>query len=313
MKIVLFSLYILLACSISAGAQLPKTEIWVFDLREDVTGYKISNPTKVKVGDEYNNQPYFTQDGQTMYFVSNRKKGAKTDIYKYDFQKRGKKIKRITNTKNEAEYSPRLTPGGDRISCVRVAKDTITQNMCTYDLNGRRAEILFPEIKTFGYYCWKSQIDLLAFHVPEPFQFIKHNFPYNKHDTLERSIGRCIKKIHGKILYVDKSDSTKWYIKILNNKRLSNREYNVIPNDKILSSALQGAEDFDFIRGRDMVMAKDGFIYIKRKIFQESNQAWTPAMSLNFFKLYDVYRIAVSPNANRLAVVARVQETDAME
>ncbi len=307
-KIVLF--LVAIATASIAIAQLPQTEIWVFDLKQDATGYSISNPKKVIAGNGYNNQPYFTQDGEEMYFTSNGKKRKKTDIYKYNFKKKRNKITRITKTNNESEYSPKLTPGGTKISCVRVAKDTTTQNMCTYNLQGKQAEILFPKIKTFGYYCWKSQIDLLAFHVPEPFQFIKHNFPYKKHDTLASNIGRCIVNNKGKILYVDKSDSNKWTINILNNRKFANRSFTSIKPDQVLTETVQDAEDFALIRGKDIVMAKDGFVYIKRKIFSLPNANWEPVFNLNRYKLYEVYRIVVAPNANRLAVVRKVDNEE---
>jgi hypothetical protein len=294
-------------------AQLPQTEIWVFDLKQDAMGYSITNPKKVKMGTGYNNQPYFTQDGETMYFVSNGKKGGNTDIYKYQFKNKRGKAKRLTKTKNEAEYSPMLMPGGNKISCVRVAKDTATQNFCTYNLNGKDATILFPNIKTFGYYCWKSQIDLMAFHVPEPFKFIKHNFPYKKHDTLHTNIGRCIQNIRNKIIYVDKTDSLKWQIKILNNKRLGNREYKSIGPDQVLSQTVEGAEDFAFIRGKDIVMAKNGFIYLKKNILSQPAAEWQPIISLNNYGLYDIYRVVVSPAANRIAVVHKLEKPESVK
>ena len=297
-----------LILSTVALAQLPKTEIWVFDLKPTRSGYSIGNPTKIKVGNEYNNQPYFTQDGETLYFVSNGKKGGKTDIYKYYFNRKRRKVKRLTRTKNESEYSPMLTPDRSRISCVRVAKDTVTQNMCTYNLKGKKPQILFPEIKTFGYYCWKSQIDLMAFHVPEPFIFKKHNFPYNQHDSLYSNIGRCIVNNRGKILYVDKTDSTDWTIKLLNSKRIGNRKYKSIEPDKIISKTVPGAEDFALIRGKHLVMAKDGFIYWKKDIFTKPYAIWKPLFDLNHHKLYNIYRIAVSPVANRIAIVVYTGE-----
>jgi len=291
-------------------AQLPKTEIWVFDLKQDATGYKLSKPTLVKEGDGYNNQPYFTQDGNSMYFVSNGKNGGRTDIYEYDFTKEKRNTKRLTYTRNESEYSPMRTPNDARISCVRVAKDTQVQNLCTYNLKGNKPKILYPNIKTFGYYCWKNQVELLAFHVPEPFLLRRHNRPYKKHDTLASQIGRCLQNQRGKILYVDKSDSADWKIKILNNKRLANREFDGLLDDEILTSTLKGAEDFALIRGKDIVMAKDGFIFMKPNVFNQKQEHWSPMADLNRYKLYDVYRIVVSRSGNRLALVARVTEAE---
>ncbi len=284
-------------------AQLPQTEIWVFDLQQTKAGYSISNPTKIAAGSGYNNQPYFTPDGNTMYFVSNGKKGGKTDIYKYDFKAKRKPIKQITKTKNEAEYSPMLTPNMERISCVRVAKDTVTQNLCTYNLKGKNPAILFPEYKTFGYYTWLSQIDLLSFHLPEPFALMHHNDAYKKYDTIYENIGRTIVNNKGQILYVDKSDSTNWQIKMLNKKRVNVKKYRSYDADKVVASTLEGEEDFAVLRGKDLLMGKGGFIYRKQNAFNDTTTQWEPFLDMNHHQLYNFYRIAVAPFANRIAVV----------
>lgn len=297
-------LFFLLLSSFVSFAQMPKTEIWVFDFVQKKDGYKISKPTKIKVGDGYNNQPYFTRDGEKMLFVSNGKKQGKTDIYSYTFNKKRRQIKRLTKTKREAEYSPKYTPDQTRISCVRVAKDTVTQNLCTYNMKGKKAKILFPDTKTFGYYCWRSQIELMAFHVPEPFTFRKHNLIKNTNDSLDIKIGRCILNSRNKIIYVDKSDSTDWKIKMLNNKRIGNRKFKTIEPDQTIAHTLKGEEDFAILRGKDLLMGHEGFIYLKKNALKNSSSEWKPILDLNHFKIYNFYRIAVSPIGNKIAVVA---------
>lgn len=294
----------LLAFSFFGFAQLPKTEIWVFDLKQTPAGYSISNPQKITAGNEYNNQPWFTQDGQTMYFVSNKKNGGKTDIFLYDFTKKRRALKQVTKTKYDSEYSPQLTPGGDRISCVRVAKDTVTQNLCTYNLKGKKPEILLPQIKTFGYYAWKNQVSVLAFHVPEPFMLRQHDLARNTHDTLAKNIGRCIHNQRGQILYVDKTDTLNYKIKLLNNKKLNNRDYDMPLPDNTLTSTLPDQEDFALLKGKDLLMGQGGFVFRKKDIFNNPSAEWEPFLDMNHFKIYNFYRLAVSPLGNRIAVVA---------
>ena len=303
MKFIQF-LFSMIFLQLVVNAQLPKTEIWVFDLNQGPSGYSISNPLQVKVGNEYNNQPWFTQDGEQMYFVSNKKEGGKTDIFRYDFKNKKRPLKQITKTKYEAEYSPRLTPDGERISCVRVAKDTVTQNFCTYNLKGKKANVLLPEIKTFGYYCWHNQVDLLAFHVSEPFTLQRHHLIKKQRDTLAKNIGRCIYNHRGQIIYVDKTDTNKYHIKLLNPKLMGSHSFENIKADKILTSTLDGEEDFAVLKSKDLLMGKDGFIYIKENIFTDPLSEWKPLFDMNHFKIYNFYRIAVSPVGNRIAVVA---------
>src|SRR5947209_14779317 len=62
----------------------------------------------------YDNQPFFTPDGASILFTSNR--GAtQTDIYRYDIA--GARTTRVTNTP-EGEYSPTVTPDGAHISVI---------------------------------------------------------------------------------------------------------------------------------------------------------------------------------------------------
>lgn len=283
-------------------AQLPKTEIYLFDIKKDRQGYKLENPIKIKVGDGYNNQPWFTQDGEYIYFVSNGKKQGKTDIYRYQLS--NGKIKQITRTRNAAEYSPQIAPDGEHISCIRVPKDTNIQNMVLYNLKGKRPHILFGRDTTFGYYCWKSQIELFSFHVPEPFSFKYHHSIRGESETFYPAIGRCIKNTRGKITYVDKSDSNAWKIKILNPKRYSTRKYNVIEEDEILSNTLVGEEDYDFLRGSTLLMGQGGVIYQKEKVFDNPKAEWQALFDLNPFHITKFYRIAISPSATKLVVVS---------
>ncbi len=305
-KKLIFFVFFLGFVVLTAHGQLPKTAIWLFEVQYQAGGYKLNNPRKINVGNGYNNQPYFTRDGETLYFVSNGKKEGKTDIYKYTIK--SKKIKHITHTKYESEYSPMLTPDGNRISCVRVDRDTVTQHLCTYNMKGKKPTILFPEQKTFGYYCWKNMVDLLAFHVPEPFTLKKHNIPFGKSQELQSHIGRCILNNRGSILYVDKTDTVNWTIRILNPKRIGTRKYDSIPPDQILTKCLEGAEDFALLRGKDLLMGKDGFIYRKQNIFRSSTSEWEAFLDLHPFGIYSFYRIVVSPIGNQLALVTYAGE-----
>jgi Tol biopolymer transport system component len=87
-------------------AQLPKTKIVLFDLQRSAKGYQLQTPKIISKGKGYNNQPWFTADGENLFFVSSVDT-SNTEIYKYRLAK--KKLQRITKTK-EAEYSARHSP-----------------------------------------------------------------------------------------------------------------------------------------------------------------------------------------------------------
>ena len=116
----------LLLCfiTIQALAQLPETEIYLFDLQRTPKAFRVLPPKIISDTTGYNNQPYFTPDEKYLYFVSSVD-STNTEIYRYDLKR--KKSRRITNT-HEPEFSPRYTPGMDGISYVSVEKDKTTQH-----------------------------------------------------------------------------------------------------------------------------------------------------------------------------------------
>ena len=81
-------------------AQSP-SEIYVFDLLEDGTSIRLSNPINISSNPGYDNQPMFTEDGLTVMFASERE--GQTDIAQYNLSEGYRTW--ITNTP-DSEYSP---------------------------------------------------------------------------------------------------------------------------------------------------------------------------------------------------------------
>lgn len=288
------------------SAQLPQTEIYVFDLSKDQMGYHLSNMQKVKVADGYNNQPFFTRDGKYMLFTASGKKKGKTDIYRYDLEK--KKIRQLTKTKKQSEYSPKLTPNQEGISCVRVEEDTTQQHLYVYNLKGKKPKQLLKDVHVIGYYEWITLNDLLTFNIPEPFTLNYYSFQPAKQETLYPAIGRDIKNIRNKLFYVDKRDSLHWYIKELDKRRIGRRNYDSIPDDEMLTETLPGEEDYAFMQDGSIIMGHLGQIFQKEKVIRDHNKEWKMILDLSPYYITRFYRITVSPNFRKLAVVAYVGE-----
>ena len=287
-------------------AQLPVSKIVVFDLKKTSRSYAISNPTTIKTSGGYTNQPYFNIDGEKLYFVGNTKKNNKTDIYVYDFSKKRHQIKQITKTKNESEYSPQISPEENLISCVRVEKDTTIQHFFHYNLKGKNPKNILPSLKTIGYYSWLGRNEFITFNVPEPFYLMHYMLQPFSADTLAENIGRCVlyTKNKNRITYVDKSDSLHWKIKILNQKRYSRRKnMEQLAQDETITETLAGSEDYCFLPNGAILMGKNGIIYQKKQALTHPNNEWEVWADLSAYKINDFYRIVISPNYQRLAVV----------
>ncbi len=296
-------IWVLLFCigSFHSFAQLPETVVYLFDIQRSVKGYTFLPPKIISNTIGYNNQPYFSPDDKYLFYVSSIDT-SNTEIYRYDLKK--KKSTRITKTR-EPEYSPRYTPDMNGISCVSVEKDKTTQHLYIYNLKGKKPSILLPKLITIGYYEWISQIEFLSFELPEPFYFVRHNVALNKTDTLAQNIGRTFYNLRtkNKIVYVDKSDSLHWKLRTIaaDNLKLSKKK---IPlENPVLSETLPGEEDYCFMQDGSILMGHEGILYYKKNPFRHSTSTWDELVDLKPFGIDKFYRIAISADNTKLAVV----------
>jgi hypothetical protein len=285
-----------------AQSTLPETEIYLIPLTKVRDGFQFGAPTLVGYKQGYNNQPYFSADGTEILFASNAGKGL-TDIYRYNIKKR--KSYRITNTKEEAEYSPRQSPSEDRISCVRVEKDTVTQNFVTYDYKGKNLVYVMPGIKTFGYYTWAGGNDLYTFMLPEPFSLVHYRVVPQKMETLASNIGRCLINFRGKIFFVDKTDTTSYKIRVIAKENARMAKAKVLVENPILVETLEGEEDFCVASDGTFLMGSEGklYSYNLRKSKGQTRSSWKELPSFEALGLGKFYRMVLSPDNTMMAVV----------
>ncbi|HEV7231166.1 MAG TPA: hypothetical protein VGO45_07555, partial [Bacteroidia bacterium] len=78
---ILFYLGLLLVPALHA--QLPDSDIWLFDLNQHDDTFSFSNPVNITNRPGYDNQPVFSSDGKRIYYASYRDDNQ-SDIYFYD-------------------------------------------------------------------------------------------------------------------------------------------------------------------------------------------------------------------------------------
>ncbi len=282
-------------------AQLPETVIYLFQVQRSPKGYKLLNPKIISKTTGYNNQPNFTLDGKWLFYVSSIDT-TNTELYRYDIAK--KKSKRITKTK-EPEYSPKYTPDMERISCVKVESDKTTQHFYTYDLKGKKPQVLLPELISIGYYDWISQHEFLSFELPEPFYLVKRNYIKKTADTIATKIGRTFYNLRskGKIVFLDKSDSLHWVIRTVAKENLIKTKKGQPFINPILTETLPGEEDYCFMQDGSVLMGHEGKLYMKKNPFRNQLSTWDEFADLNEFGINQFYRISISNDNTLLAVV----------
>jgi hypothetical protein len=183
----LFFISSLCLSSFATVAQLPDTDIWLFDLKADTDTMIFSNPLNITRRKGYDNQPAFSPDGRYVLYTSIRDP-KQSDIYKYDVLS-GKTLP-FTQTPT-SEYSPTFMPDEKNISVVMVEKDS-TQRLWKYPVKGGKAGLVLDKIDSIGYHCWISKDSLALIMITEPPTLRMANLKTQNSTLFLQGISRCI-------------------------------------------------------------------------------------------------------------------------
>lgn len=276
---------ILFSFSFYATAQ-NSTEIYLFDINEGNSGATLSNPVNISNNRGYDNQPSFTDDGESILFASSR--NNQTDILWYHIGTGSKKW--ISDTPG-GEYSPVLMPDGKHISAVRLDPDGL-QLLYKYSIETGEAGVLIPDLK-IGYYVWQLPSQLIAFVLGDPQTLQEINTSSNCIEIPYKNPGRSIHKIPAtnKYSFIDKSDSSTWKIMeaIPGNKE----------STKVITSTLPLSEDMVWLNETTILMGKESRIFFFDT--QQESNGWQVFADLSKFGLNGITRLA--KGSNKLAVV----------
>lgn len=262
------------------------TEIYLFDITKAENGFSLSNPLNISDNKGYDNQPSFTDDGESILFASTRNK--QTDILWYDIASGSKKW--ISNTSG-GEYSPVLMPDGKHISAVRLDPDGL-QLLYKYSIETGAAEVLVPDLK-IGYYLWFLNTRLNAFVLGEPNTLQEIDFASNTTGKMYENIGRSLHHIPETKMYsfIDKSDANNWKIM---KAAPGNTKWT-----EVITSTLPEVEDMVWLNEHTILMGKDDKLYFFDT--QQESKEWQLFADLSKYGLTGITRLA--KGANKLAVV----------
>ncbi|MGD1846469.1 MAG: TolB family protein [Salibacteraceae bacterium] len=238
----------------------------------------------------YDNQPWFSPDGQQVIFSSLR--DGQADLYAYSIAK--KKLRAITQTPT-SEFSPRITPDGQHLSCIVVEPDS-TQRIwqMPWKPSGgpiQKLELAAPHLRRLGYYAWIDQQHLALFVITEPFslQVATANAPTPK--VVTAPIGRCVLPVPDEpaASFVDKRDSNSWVIK----------KYRADRPLRDLIPALDQQEDFCWTsEGGLLMFNKNGVLHYYHP---KHHRQWQPIGATGLGA--NLSRLSFDPQGKYLAVV----------
>ncbi len=185
----LLSLTFLSFISISQATAQNNSDIISIDVKKSGSKIQLVPGTIQKITDRagYDNQPSFINDKQLAF--SSADEAGNFDIIIYNFETG--KFTNLTRTKNQNEYSPRLTDCGLYISAVTVEEGG-KQRLWLYPTNFGEPELLYDDIAPVGYYDWYDN-KAAMFVLGRPNSLV---YPYSKDEklTISQNIGRTIRK-----------------------------------------------------------------------------------------------------------------------
>ncbi len=297
MKIQLSILLSLFICCNIQAQQLPKTNVMLFDFKQqNDTVYTLKNPKFLTAFNKngYNNQPYFLSDRMLYLTVQMSKDTTQTDIYALNLKT--KKISQVTRTV-ESEYSPTFIPPRGtntdfEFSCVRVETDG-SQVLWRYPLNrSHKGKTIFENLKNIGYHFWIDYRDLVLFYVGPPHKMMVVDSRDESARYVTSNIGRCFQELpDGNVAFIEKMDDETWLL-----KKMDSRTYRT----SLITATLPGSEDFVVLKDGTIIMANANKLY---KFNQRKDTTWLEIANLSYYGMNNITRLAVNNKEDRIAVV----------
>lgn len=255
---------------------------------------KTAKPTPVSTAPGYDNQPFFSSDGNRILFAANHD-GKQTDVFV--FNRENGRVAPLTNTP-ENENSPTYLPAGigeiGGFSVVRSEMDR-TQRLWRFNAAGRDSQLILTDVKPVGYHAWVDADRLALFVLGEPNSLQLASVKTGKGEVAANGIGRSLHRIPGTRLvsFVHREPSGEWWI-----KQIDVDSKTIEP----LTKVVDGATD------RDMAWLPDGKTILMSsgtKVFSwtRGGSGWTEVFDAAPHHLGAVSRIAVSPKGDAIAIV----------
>ena len=282
----------------------PDTDIFLVELNWAGDKLEFSQPANITRHAGYDNQPSFLPDGQSLLFTSQRE-NDQTDIFRYDLKSGA--TAQLTRTP-ESEYSPTLMPGGKFFSVVRVEADK-TQRLWKFPAaGGASASLVLENVKPVGYHLWLDARTLALFVLgdekagkPNTLQLVtldKSRPVAVEESTLHTSVGRSLQRVPrrpGAFSFVHKLAPDDWLIKIVDVQG---------HRTEIVTRTLPGSEDLAWLPDGSILMAQDSKLF---RFDPAREHSWQQVADFSAAGLRRITRLALSPKADRLALVAQIE------
>jgi hypothetical protein len=268
----------------------PSSDVFLVPLAGSGATLVAGAPRNITSREGYDNQPAFSRDGRSVFYTATLE-DAQADIYRYDIA--GGTRARVTRTAPESEYSAFPTRNGTGLYVIRVEADS-TQRIWEVPLDGGAGRVVFPDTKPVGYFAQPTDSTWVMFVLGTP---VTMHMGYNgrgRTEVVGRSIGRSLHRIPGtSVASVVQKGSTPWQL----------MEFN--PTTKTFTPLVTlpaGSEDVAWTDGSTVLIGSGS----KLLRWTRGSSGWTELADYSGAGLRNITRLAVSPDATMLALVADV-------
>ncbi len=280
----LIALFVLTFTIINVHAQLPNTNIYLFN-------FKISNEKLLLSKGQfltafnpegYNNQPSFISNDEIL-ISSNHYDPAQTDVIKLN--PRLQKLTRVTST-NQGEYSPTLLPNRREFSVIReVLGGDVNQILWKYPINqSHKGKLALPDENTVGYHSWINGSELATFLVGDPHKLVVHNLIDGTRKFISNNPGRALISKAGMLYYVQKTTPETWYIKV----------YDPLTSEsEIIAKTVPGSEDMAMLGNGSIIMTSGSQLYM---LDPDEGTTWIQVADLSPLGLNNLSRLSIRRN-----------------
>lgn len=276
----------LLLCGWNAFAQ-SDTQIYLFDIIQDQDSLVLKNGKNISQNPGYNNQPSFYDNEQLLY---SRNKNGQTDIAVYNVKNA---TTRTVSKTAGSEFSPLRIRDTDKIAAVRLDTSGL-QRLYQYSLKDTAfAKAISPH--KIGYFDFYDQDRLLASVLtPMAMDLYVINLKTEKDSLIIRNVGRSIHKVPGmqSMSYTLVNEDQELDLYLLDMDGLESFFVCALPI---------GIQDYTWLNKEQLILGSRDKLYIYGTLRLDQ---WTEITDLKKLGIKNITRIAVSPDGQKLALVA---------
>jgi len=270
-------------------AQLPSTDLYLFELDRDRQHWEVRRPVILSAGSPgaYYNQPWFA--GESLLLISSDVADpGRPDIWALDLDRKV----RVRLTQGQASwFSPRYRPGTLQLTAISLEADSRQFLQGCPEGQWPECTPLLPAQERAGYYAWHNAEELALFVVgtPHELQWLDLSTGTSRRICLDP--GRHFEFDEtGRLHYLQKVTPESWYLKIFD------------PRDghtQMVTRAPEGSEDFCLLPDGSYLMTSKSNIW---RFHPEQHVSWQPLADLSVYGLHQLTRIAHF-QGKRLAIV----------